>query len=95
MDLALAGRVHRNLIEVSASMTDVPGGTVQYRDGELLCASRSAMPFLNSAMREGPTGDAAALIESARSFFFSRDRGFVTFTWPGDPSWRPPRCRRE
>ncbi len=84
MDLALASRVHRNLMQVSSSMTDLPGATVRFRDGELLFASRSALPFLNGVMREGPGGDAAGLLERARSFFFGRDRGFVTFTWPGD-----------
>jgi ribosomal protein S18 acetylase RimI-like enzyme len=85
MDLALASRVHRNLMEVSGSMADIPGGAVQYRDGELLFASRSALPFLNGAMREQPGGDAEGLLDRARSFFFGRERGFVTFAWPGDP----------
>jgi GNAT superfamily N-acetyltransferase len=48
-------------------------------------ASPSPLPFLNGVMREGPGGDAGALLERAREFFFSRDRGFVVYTDPGDP----------
>jgi ribosomal protein S18 acetylase RimI-like enzyme len=43
------------------------------------------MPFLNGVLREDPHGDAAGLLGRARDFFFGLGRGFVVFTWPGDP----------
>ena len=36
-------------------------------------------------MREGTNRDAGELLERAQSFFFERERGFVAYTWPGDP----------
>jgi GNAT superfamily N-acetyltransferase len=84
-DDELAGRVHRSLMEVSSWMDDHPGGAAEYRDGELLYASASPLPFLNGVMRDGPRGDATALIERARRFFFARDRGFLVYCHPGDP----------
>jgi hypothetical protein len=75
-------RVHRNLIEVNALM----GERVQRHDGALMFATRSEMPFLNGVLREPDTGDPGVLLDSAAEFFFALHRGFVVFTWPGDPS---------
>jgi ribosomal protein S18 acetylase RimI-like enzyme len=77
----LAARLHRNLMAVASSV----GGERDERDGELLYASDSPLPFMNFAARAGPHGDAAAFLERARAFFAGRHRGFVVFTWPGDP----------
>jgi ribosomal protein S18 acetylase RimI-like enzyme len=85
VDLELAGRVHRNLMEVNSWMGEAPGGDLHRADGELFFASRSTLPFLNGVMRVGTGGDAADLLSRARSFFFDRGRGFVVFAWPADP----------
>src|SRR5580765_5049066 len=85
MDLALAGLVHRNLMEVNAWGVRGSGGMVSSQDGEMTMVSPSALPFLNIVMREGPRGDPAELLRRARSLFFERARGFVVYTWPGDP----------
>lgn len=85
MDDTLAALVHRNLMDINARSTEESGGTVRAGNGELLFAGRSAMPFLNGVMRDGPDGDPAGLLARARSFFSERERGFVAFTWPGDP----------
>lgn len=37
---------------VNARLGDVPGGAVRQRDGTLLFAAPSALPFLNGVMRE-------------------------------------------
>lgn len=79
------GLVHRNLMDVNAMGAVGSGGTAHVDNGELLFASRSPEPFLNGVMREHPEGDADALLERARSFFFERGRGFVVYAWPGDP----------
>lgn len=84
-DRELSTRVHRNLMTVSSWMGEGPGGAVDHRDGELLFAGSSPLPFLNGVMRADTDGDAAALLARAREFFFGRDRGFVVFTHPGDP----------
>ena len=85
MEQALLGLVHRNLMEVNVLGAEGSGGIVHAQKGELFFASRSTTPFLNGVMREGPDGDAAELLDRARSFFFERERGFVLFAWPGDP----------
>src|SRR4051794_3386138 len=78
----LAGRVHRNLMDVTSWMgTDA----VDVSDGELLVASGSALPFLNIAMREAGGTDATRFVDRAREFFFGRGRGFVVYAHPGDP----------
>jgi ribosomal protein S18 acetylase RimI-like enzyme len=77
--------VHRNLMDVNVLGAEGSGGMVHEQDGELLFASRSTAPFLNGVMRELPDGDAPELLSRAKSFFFERKRGFVVFTWPGDP----------
>jgi GNAT superfamily N-acetyltransferase len=82
-DEELAQRVHRNLMDVTARSAE-PGG-VERSNGELLVRPPTAMPFLNVVMREGPAGDAAALIARAQDFFFTHERGFVAMCWPGDP----------
>ena len=74
-------RVHRNLIGVYALMAE----RMENEGDALLAAMGSEMPFLNTVLRKGPGGDAAALIQRARGFFFSMGRGFVVYTWPGDP----------
>jgi hypothetical protein len=84
MDVELAGRVHRNLMEVNGWMGEASGGAVHRSGGELFFAGRSALPFLNGAMRDGPGEKADDLLFRARSFFFARQRGFVAFVWPGD-----------
>jgi ribosomal protein S18 acetylase RimI-like enzyme len=84
-DRELYTLVHRNLMTVSSWMGEAPGGAVDRRDGELLFAGSSPLPFLNGVMRESTEGDPAALLARAREFFFSRDRGFVVFTHPADP----------
>jgi GNAT superfamily N-acetyltransferase len=81
----LAARVHRNLMRVTSWMGEDPGGALDVRDGELLCASGSSLPFLNIAMRERPGGDADALVERARAFFGGLGRGYILYTHPGDP----------
>jgi GNAT superfamily N-acetyltransferase len=85
MEQALLGLVHRNLMDVNVLGAEGSGGTVHARNGELFFASRSTAPFLNGVMRESPDGDAAELLDRARSFFFERECGFVVFAWPGDP----------
>ena len=84
-DAELRALVHRNLMTVNSWVGEDDGGGVDRRDGELLFAASSSMPFLNGVMREGPGGDAAALIRRAKDFFFGQGRGFVVFTPPGDP----------
>ena len=79
----LARRVHRNLMDVTASSAE-PGGLDQSDSGQIV-RSRSTMPFLNVVMREGPGADPAALIARAKDSFFPRERGFVAMCWPGDP----------
>jgi GNAT superfamily N-acetyltransferase len=85
MNVELAGRVHRNLMEVNSWMGEASGGAVHRSAGELFFAGRSALPFLNGVMRDEPREDAVDLLTRARSFFFDRQRGFVAFVWPGDP----------
>jgi GNAT superfamily N-acetyltransferase len=85
LDLGLADQVHDNLMEVYSWMGEAPGGGADYRDGELLFAGRSPLPFLNGALRSRRESSGTALLGRAREFFFARDRGFVTFCWPGDP----------
>lgn len=84
-DAGLRAQVHRNLMTVSSWFGEDTSGAVEMHDGELLYAGPSTMPFLNGVLREGPAGDAADLLARARDFFFSRKRGFVVFTHPGDP----------
>jgi GNAT superfamily N-acetyltransferase len=86
MDQRLVGLVHRNLMDVNVLGAEGSGGMVHAGNGELFFASRSTAPFLNGVMREVPDGGAAELLDRARSFFFERKRGFVVFTWPGDPT---------
>jgi GNAT superfamily N-acetyltransferase len=86
LDLSLADRVHGNLMDVYSWMGEAPGGAVDYQDGELLFAGRSPLPFLNGALRSRSDSSAAELLRRAREFFFARERGFVTFCWPGDPA---------
>jgi ribosomal protein S18 acetylase RimI-like enzyme len=78
---SLAWRVHRNLIEVNALMAD----RVERHEDALFAATRSELLFLNGVMRASASGDAAALLERAKKFFFGLGRGFVVFTWPEDP----------
>src|SRR3954451_13528025 len=83
-DAELRALVQRNLMTVSSWVGEGAGGAIDRRDGELLFASSSPLPFLNGVMREGPGGDATPLLARAREFFFSRGRGFVVYTDPGD-----------
>jgi GNAT superfamily N-acetyltransferase len=85
VDLALADRVHDNLMQTSAWIGETRGGSVHRDSGELFFASASEMPFLNGVMRQRSGDDADRLLGRAKDFFFSRRRGFVVFTWPGDP----------
>lgn len=86
MDLELADRVHRNLMEVSSWMGEERGGATRRSPEGLLFSGASTMPFLNGAMRErGAPGEAAELLAAAREFFFARERGYVAYAWPGDP----------
>ncbi len=86
LDLDLADLVHRNLMEVYSWMGEAPSGAADYRDGELLFAGGSPLPFLNGAVRSRRESPGAELLGRAREFFFARQRGFVTFCWPGDPA---------
>ena len=79
---SLKGRVHRNVIEVTALMS----ARSERVDGGVLLASTSEMPFLNCVLRDGDGGDPDGLIERAQEFFFGLGRGFVVYTWPGDPA---------
>lgn len=81
-DADLAARVHRNLMEVTSWMA---ADGLERRDGELLAAYASELPFLNIAMREATDADPEPFLERAREFFFSRRRGFVVYAQPGDP----------
>jgi len=85
VDLALADRVHDNLMQTSAWTGEAPGGALHRDRGELFFASASELPFLNGVMRRRSDDDAEGLLARAKDFFFSRDRGFVVFAWPGDP----------
>lgn len=85
LDLQLADQVHANLMEVYSWMGEAPGGATDVREGELLFAGRSPLPFLNGALRTRRESPAGELLGRARDFFFSRERGFVAFCWPGDP----------
>ena len=51
MDLALADRVHDNLMQVNRVAGEAPGGELHEAPGELFFASASTMPFLNDAHR--------------------------------------------
>jgi GNAT superfamily N-acetyltransferase len=77
---------HRNLMAVNARLGEAPGGAVRQREGTLLFASPSPLPFFNGVMRE-PRADGSGhgLLEDARAFFFEMRRGFVVFCWQGDP----------
>lgn len=84
MDLALAERLHLNLMRFYAWVGEVSGDGVERGPGTVLAASRSEVPFLNGALRE-PTGeDAAPFVARAKEFFGERERGFVAYCWPGD-----------
>jgi ribosomal protein S18 acetylase RimI-like enzyme len=85
MDLALADRLHRNLMHFYGWVGEVAGDAVERGPGTLLAASRSRMRFLNGALRERGDADAAPFIARAREFFSERERGFVAYCWPGDP----------
>ena len=86
MDLALADRVHDNLMQVNRVAGEADGGELHEAPGELFFASASEMPFLNGVMRRRSDNDADELLRRARDFFFERKRGFVVFSWPGDPA---------
>jgi GNAT superfamily N-acetyltransferase len=75
-------RLHRNLIAVSS----VDDGERVERDGEVLYASESPLPYMNFAARTTPSGNAAAFLQRATAFFADRRRGFVVYAWPGDPA---------
>lgn len=85
MDLALAQRLHLNLMRLYAWVAEASGAPVERRPQTVLAASRSEMPFLNSALREASEADAAPFVERAREFFSELGRGFVAYCWPGDP----------
>ena len=85
MNQKLESLVHRNLIDVTAWGVEGSGGTVTSQDGLTIMISPSTLPFLNAVMRDGPDGDPGELLERARSLFFEQERGFVVYTWPGDP----------
>src|SRR5262245_6939941 len=85
MEQSPARLVHRNLIDVTRWGAEGSGATVEEADGGVLLASPSKLQFLNAVMREDPGADAGGLLERARDFFFERGRGFVVYTWPGDP----------
>jgi len=91
MELSPARLVHRNLMDVTRWGAEGSHATIDQADGELLIASPAPLQFLNAVMRERredeaeDTGDATQLLERARKFFFERGRGFVVYTWPGDP----------
>jgi hypothetical protein len=93
--LALADRVHDNLMQTSAWMGEARGGAVHRDSGELLFASGSELPFLNGVMRRRSEDDADGLLGRAKDFFFSRSRGFVIFTWPETRRSSAPRLRRD
>ena len=86
MDLALADRVHDNLMQVNRVTGEAPGGELHEAPGELFFASASAMPFLNGVMRRRSDDPADDLLSRACDFFFERKRGFIVFGWPGDPA---------
>jgi GNAT superfamily N-acetyltransferase len=85
MEGSPARLVHRNLMDVTRWGAEGSRATVEESDGELLIASPASLQFLNALMREARDGGADELLERARQFFFERGRGFVVYTWPGDP----------
>jgi GNAT superfamily N-acetyltransferase len=88
MELSPARLVHRNLMDVTRWGAEGSHATIDQADGELLIASPAPLQFLNAVMRERPDedgADASGMLERARKFFFERGRGFVVYTWPGDP----------
>lgn len=85
MEQSAAALVHRNLMDVNIIGAEGSGGTAREQNGELFFASSNRAQFLNGVMRERPQGDAGELLERACSYFFERRRGFVVYTWPGDP----------
>jgi ribosomal protein S18 acetylase RimI-like enzyme len=85
VDLALAERLHLNLMRFYGWVGEVSGDAVERGPGTLLAASRSELRFLNGALRERSDEDAAPFIARAREFFAQRGRGFVAYCWPGDP----------
>jgi GNAT superfamily N-acetyltransferase len=84
MDQPLVARVHRNLMDVNVLGAEGSGGGRRGERGAVLRQSQHDA-ISQGVMREAPAGDAAELLNRARSFFFERERGFVVFTWPGDP----------
>jgi len=72
------------VLEVTALMS----ARTERVDGGVLLVSASEMPFLNCVLRDGDGGNADALIERSRQLFFGLGRGFVVYTWPGDPALR-------
>lgn len=85
MDLALADRLHVNLMRLNAWVGETTGGAVERRDGTVLAAGRTKMRFLNTALRERSDEDAGPFIARAREFFSEHGRGFTAYGWPGDP----------
>src|SRR5262249_21994429 len=85
VDLALADRLHVNLMRLNAWVGQVGGGGIEHENGTLLVASRSELQFLNAALRERGAADAAELMSRAKGFFTARGRGFLVYCWPGDP----------
>jgi len=85
VDLALADRVHRNLMRLYAWIGQADGGAVECQREGLLVASRSSAQFLNTVSRERSDREPGALLARAKEFFSERDRAFVLYCWPGDP----------
>lgn len=84
MDLALADRVHQNLMHLYGWMGELGGGAVERGEGTVLTASRSKMRFLNTALRERSDEVATPFVSRAREFFAEHERGFTVYSWPGD-----------
>ncbi len=83
-DSALAQAVHLDLMRFNAVTTEMEGGEVERRDGELLYAAAIDFPFFSGAMREREGPGWEETIESARAWFGPRRRGYIAFLRPGD-----------
>jgi GNAT superfamily N-acetyltransferase len=81
---SVADRVHRNLMEVNALLTEQSaGGIVEWEGGELVFLDAHPLPLLSGVMRE-TGGPAGKLIARADALFAERGRGWTAYVRPDD-----------